>query len=244
MGHICPVMHLPHACLCLLTSVLPICPICPIRPISPIRALVMPGCTRLFSPEPPRRLGESLARPLRAHYSPKSPSPPFEAARPNGLQSILRKPCAPHIPMLAAVAAPRFSAARMVLVDFRLRRPARNHRVCSADAMGCYDRVRVPPLVLIHRPRPTRPTCPTALCASVGRLHTRPRHFIFHLSSLIIAPAQKNRARKTCLSVSRTRCKKIADRTTRCQPDPPVFEDNTQSHCFRRIYRQNHRPML
>ena len=38
---------------------------------------------------------------------------------------------------------------------------------------------------------PTCPTCPTKRLFAVGHLHTRQRHFIFHLSSLIIAPAQK-----------------------------------------------------
>ena len=63
-------------------------------------AALLLGGTRLFLPEPPRRLGESLARPLRAR-----------------------------------------------------RRPPRTDRVWAADAMGCYDRSRVPVFADIQHPR-------------------------------------------------------------------------------------------
>ena len=46
----------------------------------------------------------------------KSPSPPFEAARPCGFQSILRKPCASGLPCGFAVLTP----ARIVVVVFAL----------------------------------------------------------------------------------------------------------------------------
>ena len=58
----------------------------------------------------PRR--SSLGRAPR--HSTKSPSPPFEAARPYGFQSILRKPCASGLPCGFAVLTP----ARIVLFDF------------------------------------------------------------------------------------------------------------------------------
>ena len=71
--------------------------------------------------------------------------------------------------MLAAFAAPRFSAARIVVVDDRLRRPARIDRVWAAEVVGCYHRVRVLAFSAI------------------------PRHFIFHLSSLIIRRERRER---------------------------------------------------
>jgi len=78
------------------------------------------------------RLSHAAYAPLASwRISTKSPSPPFEAARPIGFQPILRKPGASYIPMLAAVAAPRFSTARMVVFEFSptpLRRLLRRRR--------------------------------------------------------------------------------------------------------------------
>ena len=78
-------------------------PIC--RPL--LTTVVCELCQRPFA-------HRVAANPSTLKNSTKSLSAAFEPPRHDGFQSILRKPCAPHIPMLAALASPRFSAARMV----------------------------------------------------------------------------------------------------------------------------------
>jgi len=66
--------------------------------------------------------------------STKSPSPPFEAARPCGFQSILRKPCASGLPCGFAVLTPARIVAVVVLSSLAaLMLAAREHlgRFCA-----------------------------------------------------------------------------------------------------------------
>ena len=71
--------------------------------------------------------------------STKSPSPPFEAARPCGFQSILRKPCASGLPCGFAVLTPArivavvvlSSLAALMLALRSLNAPERRGRFCA-----------------------------------------------------------------------------------------------------------------
>ena len=109
------------------------------------------GKALCFSPNPfpasARKAGLFADTPLNSHglqNSKKLHSPPFEAAHPGfaGAAGTFWKPCAPHIPMLAPDGAPRFSAARIVVLfnfihpphrcggRFTRGRNARVHSVC------------------------------------------------------------------------------------------------------------------
>ena len=100
------------------------------------------GCGNRANHRSRHRSTAKHCEPPGRRISTKSSSPPFEAARPyrlrRGRWSILRKPCAPHIPMLAAAAVPRFSAARMVVFDISFLPPPARPFLGAQGFTFCY----------------------------------------------------------------------------------------------------------